>query len=309
MTDKIPTRLFAALFAAQKEVEPVPKASDFDAGGKFGYKYASGPDVVRYARKALHKHGLAVVLTSTTTRQASGDGESHRGVVAMSGFLMHDSGETLPVVFELPYVGSKGRPDDKASQASITTGEARAYRLLLALTTSDEEAEVANFLPDEHVAPRSAPETSRPKPTAPPVASAPPAAAPPDQAAVAEARAEREAIQAVEQQEQASAEAVEAGDPAETFKEVAARLGLDVESAVAWASRKPLLIEGARSKLKDSPKPAIKNFAEASERGLLAKLAAVLKDDIAELKEREIHPRKSGWSERVNKWAADQLGF
>jgi len=305
-----PTRLFAALFDAQRTVKPVPKADEMDAG-KFGYMYASAADVVRYARAHLHEHGLALFINSTACRQID-----HRGVVALAGVVFHpESGETWPVVFELPYVGTKGRPDDKASQASITTGEARAYRLLLGLTTEDAEDEVANRRDD--VADRTPPAAEPPPaPPTPPKESTPPKEpkpAPPPAAPAAKADPPKPAAQ--------TPTAEVAGRPAEwgtpatpeeiaAFDALIARLGLDRDTAVTWASRTPFRRpNGDLSRMRDELDHRIYSFGDAAERGMLPELTGLLEEEIADLKRRSIHPRKSGWADKVKKYSADLIGF
>jgi len=316
LTTPAPVKLLAALFEAQLTAKPVPKGDDFDAGGKFGYKYASSADVVRYARAHLHEHGLAVILNLTTTRASSIDG--HRGIVGLSGVLFHrESGETWPIAFELPYVGSKGRPDDKASQASITTGEARAYRLLLGLTTLDPEEEVASYLPPELAretatapTPKAPPSTTAKPPTAaakPPPSKPAPAPEPSATAPDDYAREERKAIQEVAAQEEA--EAATAAQ-IEEFGKLAGRLGLTLDTAVTWSSRQPLKRpDGSFTRMKDNPEPRYYNYADAKDRGRLAELIPLLQEEIDDLKSRKIHPRRSGWAGRVNKWSADAVGF
>jgi len=298
-----PLALLSALFEAQTKAKPVPKTSDFDADGKYGYHYASGADVVRYAKAHLNEHGLAVVITTTVSRPSEIPESAHRGVVALHGFLYHRaSGETLPVGFELPYVGSKGRPDDKASQASIATGEARLYRLLLALTTSDQEDEVANGGAEDVPSYREPP-TGPPAKKPPPAVKSeaprrePPAEAdpPPDRTEVAPQPAEwRDST----------------GGEIEAFEALAKRLGLSNDTAVTWASREPRRrADGTLSKMKDDPKPKMHSYNDAKERGQLAALIPLLQEEIDSLKERAINPRKSGWSEQVNTWSANKLGF
>lgn len=305
-----PTALLGALVAAQLAVQPVPKRSEMDAG-KFGYMYASAADVVRYAKRHLHQHGLAVVINSTDTIP----GEGARGVVILSGVVFHqESGEVWPVNFSLPYVGTKGRPDDKASQASISTGEARAYRLLLGLTTEDAEDEVANR-PNEE-ADRQAPAAPRPptaaKPPAPESkpapeqAKAPAASAPPKAAAPAAAPAPKPAFRPAEPE--ASETPI---GTVETFATLAKRLGLDLDTAVTWSSREPFQRPdgGGLSRMKDGPKPRFYNYADALDGGKLPELLPLLETEIESLKSRKIHPRQSGWSDRVKRWSADAVNF
>ena len=300
-----PLALLRALFDVQRQIKPVPKASEMDAG-KFGYSYASSADVVRYARAELATHGLMVVFSRTHTRQFEGA----RGLVELCGCVFHEpSGETLPVSFALPYIGTKGRPDDKASQASVTTAEARAYRLLLGLTTSDEEEEVASYVEQTEPAARtsSPPKESKPTPAEPPKPAAPPASD-------AEAKAEREAIQSVEREEEQADTAGPDRSPASDeeigrFKEAARRLGLDVDSATAFASRP------SGAKISGNPAASIFAFSDAVERGAVAALADALEADIAGFKAKKVNPRKQvnkqgkTWPEAVKAWAANQINF
>lgn len=302
-----PLALLRALFDVQRQIKPVPKASEMDAG-KFGYSYASSADVVRYARAELATHGLMVTFNKTSVYQFEGA----RGTVEVAGCVFHEpSGETIQVSFALPYIGTKGRPDDKASQASVTTAEARAYRLLLGLTTSDEEEEVASYVEQTEPAARtsSPPKESKPTPAEPPP---PKPAAPP--APDAEAKAEREAIQSVEREEEQTNTTGPDRSPASDeeigrFKEAARRLGLDVDSATAFASRP------SGAKISGNPAASIFAFSDAVERGAVAALADALEADIAGFKAKKVNPRKQvnkqgkTWPEAVKAWAANQINF
>lgn len=317
-TESPPTQLLGALFDAQAQIRPVPKASEMDAG-KFGYMYASAADVVRYARAELSKHGLMVVLNQTACQQFEGA----RGVVTISGQLVHrPSFESMPVSFSLPYIGTKGRPDDKASQAAVATAEARAFRLLLGLTTSDNEDEVANGSEGLHepAAPIAQP-VRAPKPAAevappPPVSAGNAAVRAMAKRGAEEAKAERKAIQEVEAEEQAEAEAATPDgasatqEEIERFTESARRLGLDTDTAATFASRTP-----AGAKLKDNPTATFFNFSDASDRGALGQLADVLDAQIAGFKSKKVNPKRltnaAGvtWPNVVKTWAANQINY
>ena len=299
MNESPPTTLLRALFDARAQLDPVPKASEMDAG-KFGYSYASAADVVRYASAQLHAHGLALIFHKTTLMP----GEKGRGVVHMAGVVFHsESGETLNVFFEAPYVASNGRPDDKASQASIATGEARAYRLLLGLTTADAEDEVASYSGTDEPATvmhRAAPAPSKPPavPAAKPApAKAPPAKTPEQSKPPAKPRTEAGTDGAPEPTPSSDADA-------ERFAAISKRLGLDTDTAVMWASRMP---PGA--KIKADPKPGIFTYADGRTAGGLALLAEQLEDEAATLKARKIHPVKRGWTDAVKRWAANQITY
>jgi len=284
--------LFAALFAAQRAVQPVPKGAEFDAG-KYGYRYAPSGAVVEYARAHLHDHGLALVLTATSTMPSAIDG--NRGVVGLSGVLWHTSGESIPVSFELPYVGAKGRPDDKASQASITTGEARLYRLLLGLTTADEDAEVASWGEREP----EPPTTRRPLPTAPPLPDVPALREPlpaPRPTPTSTSSPTPTPTKGAEQTPSSDEDSVR-------FDAIAKRLRLDPDVAVSWGSRTP-----TGAKLKAATGAVWHTYSDAQSSGVLGDLAAVLEADAVALKARRINP-KDGWAAAVTAWAADLIPF
>lgn len=288
MSDSKNANMLAALAAAQRKATPVPKRAEMDAG-KFGYMYAASGDVVEHAKRILEPEGLFLFVTSTTTEPSAIDG--HRGVVTLHGVLWHEpSGESMSTSFSLPYVGSSGRPDDKASQAAITTGEARLYRLLLAMTTEDAEDEVASHVDAPAPSSKKAPPAPKVEAVAPP----PPAAAPPP----AEPR---------------TGPAAPAGpttaDDAIEFRKVAERLGLSLDTAVGWASREPYRIDGALSRMKDKPSPQVFTFEKAKRDEALGLLAEKLGETVDDLKASNIHPVRSKWNEAVNEWFAAAANF
>lgn len=122
------------LLKAQKEVEAVEKASKNDFGG---YKYASAEDMITASREVLHKNGL--VVTRNGWRVVN-EGDNVPLVEAVY-ILAHKDGHNVACVTQYPICVGKGRPEDKALNASLTTGLSYFLRDLLLIPRCDEEVD------------------------------------------------------------------------------------------------------------------------------------------------------------------------
>ena len=122
------------LHKAQMEVEAVHKASKNDFGG---YKYASAEDMITASRAVLHNNGL--IVTRNGWRVIS----EHvvPPLVEAVYVLAHTSGHNVACATQYPICVGKGRPEDKALNASLTTGLSYFLRDLLLIPRCDEEVD------------------------------------------------------------------------------------------------------------------------------------------------------------------------
>ena len=123
------------LLEAQMQVGAVHKASRNDFGG---YKYASAEDMITASRKVLHDNGL--VVTRNGWRLVYPENSNTANVEAVY-VLAHKDGHSVPCVTEYPICPGKGRPEDKAVNASLTTGLSYFLRDLLLIPRCDEEVD------------------------------------------------------------------------------------------------------------------------------------------------------------------------
>ena len=307
------SELLLALVEVQRTIQPVPEDKvRNDSGGK--YPYASGPAVVEHTKAALRAQGLVLVVTSTLCSPT----ESGRGVVRLEGVVLHnESGGSLPLAFELPYVAGKGRPDDNVALASITKGHARMLRLLLAVSTGadaddDVEADAEPAAPVAKAPPvataaKSAKVEEPPETKPAPKAKEPEPVKEPEPKADTPTKVGKPGKGSKHSRLPALGSVLEpAPSPAEDckrFKAAAKRLGLDLDIAATAASRVP---EGG--KLRETTGTRF-NYADAERDGLLGVLADDLEATIADLKSRKVHPVKSGWTAAVTEWGKDQITY
>jgi hypothetical protein len=87
-------KLFAALAAAQAEIQDADKDSEVDAG-RYKYKYATLANVLTAVRPVLSKNGLA--LSQLPTRAKADSGE----VLGLTTILGHESGQSIENYFEM----------------------------------------------------------------------------------------------------------------------------------------------------------------------------------------------------------------
>ena len=122
------------LLNAQKQVESVHKASKNDFGG---YMYASAEDMITASRQVLHKEGL--IVTRNGWRVIDEEGKTP--IVEAVYVLAHKDGHNVACVTQYPICAGKGRPEDKALNASLTTGMSYFLRDLLLIPRCDEEVD------------------------------------------------------------------------------------------------------------------------------------------------------------------------
>lgn len=125
--------IIPSLLKAQRQVEAVEKASRNDFGG---YKYASAEDMITASRKVLHDNDL--IVTKSGWRIIY-DGESP--LVEAVYVLAHENGSAVMCTTQYPICVGKGRPEDKALNASLTTGLSYFLRDLLLIPRCDEEVD------------------------------------------------------------------------------------------------------------------------------------------------------------------------
>jgi len=128
--------IIPALLKAQQQVEAVEKASKNDFGG---YKYASAEDMITASRIVLHENGLIVTKNGWRVIRAE-DGESAPLVEAVY-VLAHENGSAVMCTTQYPICTGKGRPEDKALNASLTTGLSYFLRDLLLIPRCDVEVD------------------------------------------------------------------------------------------------------------------------------------------------------------------------
>jgi hypothetical protein len=127
--------LIPHLLKAQIEVGAVAKASKNDFGN---YKYASAEDMITASRNVLHKNGL--IVTRNGWRIVN-EVDTFAPLVEAVYVLAHCDGHNVACVTQYPICIGKGRPEDKALNASLTTGLSYFLRDLLLIPRCDEEVD------------------------------------------------------------------------------------------------------------------------------------------------------------------------
>ena len=122
------------LLKAQMAVTAVQKASRNDFGG---YKYASAEDMIMASREVLHSNGLIVTRNGWRLLNEEGATPSVEAVYV----LAHKDGHSVVCATQYPVCIGKGRPEDKALNASLTTGLSYFLRDLLLIPRCDEEVD------------------------------------------------------------------------------------------------------------------------------------------------------------------------
>jgi len=123
------------LLQAQREIEGVHKGSKNDFGG---YKYASAEDMITASREVLHKNGLIVTRNGWRIIRSDDDAAP---IVEAVYVLAHESGANVVCATQYPICVGKGRPEDKALNASLTTGLSYFLRDLLLIPRCDDEVD------------------------------------------------------------------------------------------------------------------------------------------------------------------------
>ena len=124
------------LLKAQVEVEAVEKASRNDYSGYF---YASAEDMITASRRVLHNNGLMVTRNGWRIVESQREGRPDK--VEAVYVLAHKNGSSVACVTEYPICTKKGTPEDKALNASLTTGLSYFIRDLLLIPRCDEEVD------------------------------------------------------------------------------------------------------------------------------------------------------------------------
>ena len=122
------------LLKAQTAVEAVEKASRNDFGG---YKYASAEDMITASREVLHKQGLLVTRNGWRVIREP----DCTPIVEAVYVLGHKDGHSVVCATQYPICTGKGRPEDKALNASLTTGLSYFLRDLLLIPRCDVEVD------------------------------------------------------------------------------------------------------------------------------------------------------------------------
>ena len=123
------------LLKAQEAVVGVHKASKNDFGG---YKYASAEDMITASRAVLHENGLIVTRNGWRVLR---EHEGQAPLVEAVYVLAHKSGASVMCATQYPICVGKGRPEDKALNASLTTGLSYFLRDLLLIPRCDTEVD------------------------------------------------------------------------------------------------------------------------------------------------------------------------
>lgn len=108
------------------------------------YAYASAEQVIDEARRALGRAGLALIQTSDRLNRegVTRGGDGLIGYVECSYTLVHKDGKSIDLSATMPVIVSKGRPDDKAYCAALTTCLAYFLRGLLLIPRDDDAAAI-----------------------------------------------------------------------------------------------------------------------------------------------------------------------
>jgi len=120
-------KLAAALCQAQGEVGGVQKGSQ---NTHQRFNYTSIEEMVVATRGPLRRAGLVVMPTAHRV-----EGE----VLVTEWLLVHTSGESMPLRYDMPIVPGKGRPMDKAASASASQALNYLLRDLLLLPRGEAE--------------------------------------------------------------------------------------------------------------------------------------------------------------------------
>lgn len=161
-----------SLARALADAQQKCKAAEKDAVNTYHrYRYASSEAIIIEAKAALADTGLAL-LPLEQTLNPQGDGWE----LVRKWLLLHESGESLPMLCHWPVCPEKGRPLDKAVAIAATLSLAYTLRDLLLMPRVDAEDEVAGRNDTKAQAPPPAPAAPQAAPSAPSTAAPVPAA-------------------------------------------------------------------------------------------------------------------------------------
>jgi hypothetical protein len=117
-------------------------AVEHDARNEYHkYNYTSSEAIIGEAKRALAESGLALLPVEQTLDGHEKEGES-RFELVRKFVLMHESGQSMPIVVHWPVCPEKGRPLDKATAAAATLSLSYLLRDLLLMPRVDEADEV-----------------------------------------------------------------------------------------------------------------------------------------------------------------------
>jgi hypothetical protein len=126
-------KLCAALVQAQKAAPTVLGKVDRNAFAQFDY--VSADRLIMAGRAAMASAGLALVPVSHDLTEGRGGSFATLRTVYR---LVHESGQSLELTYEVPAVTGKGKPEDKATFGAMTESLGYAYRGLLAIGRLDQ---------------------------------------------------------------------------------------------------------------------------------------------------------------------------
>lgn len=127
-----------ALVEAQRHARALFKEAKND---HHRYAYASAEQVIDEARRALGQAGLALFQMSDRLNRDIAKGDVI-GEANCEYRLVHKSGQEMVFTATMPVIISKGRPDDKAYCAALTTCLAYFLRGLLLIPRDDAAAAI-----------------------------------------------------------------------------------------------------------------------------------------------------------------------
>ena len=257
--------LFKALADASASIPALAEDGRAEYGGG-GYDYISAPGAIRTIKPALLEVGLLPAVTGTTVSEVCG-----KLVVELHCRLVHlESGELLEDRFSMPISPGRGRPEDKACQASITSGLGRWLRCLL-LAVQAGEAEV---------------DTS-------------PAASGMSEAALRAVRIKSIPVTDAIQKERAFRSIDE-----DDLEDLARKIGVSVDEAASWGTR--VKVTGGDGKERSSGQ--LGTLEAARRKGLVGEAVGRLIEDISRAESKGLSPEDFG-RKVVGPWAKDQIPF
>lgn len=134
-------RLAGALAKAQRAVRRVAHDAQMNAGS-IKYPYTSSEAVIEAAKDPLADNGLCLLPLEETLDGHEESGQ-HRYELVCKFLLIHESGETFPLLRHWPVCVGPGRPLDKATAAASTLCLSYLLRDLLLMPRVDQADEIA----------------------------------------------------------------------------------------------------------------------------------------------------------------------
>lgn len=125
----------AALAGFSKDCPPVEKKRTADAGGKFGYQYASYDDVNRVAKPHMANHGLSISYDTETPKP---------GIVKVTARVSHEAGGQMTTTLEVP-IPVMSVNDTQRFGAAVSYAKRFAMCAALNIVVTDEDVDGANL--------------------------------------------------------------------------------------------------------------------------------------------------------------------